>query len=334
MHFSPACALFTNCTACPLREGTSRARPCTRVSPNVLTPDPFSDAVVVQSTCRRRGVYSRHVRQLDDSDHRQGAKRRAPITAQQAVLFCRSLDELGQKGNGNFTAATVRKMLSKGKAELKAAGLQEAADRVEHRRLTEEAAVLAAAERAEARRACEASESDARTARMWAAAPPESEEEQSDEASDGEEGDDGGWGPHDGEDDASDDADDSEPEDDEAAPAAKRPCVVTLPSIADAMSLAARDDVARVQRRAEEKAAREVQALAGRLAERGEVAEERRRLMGRCVQYRSVISNYCQRNKVHQRNRNAAGLSTAPQAVRDACERLQQVEAQLKAGAA
>ena len=111
-------------------------------------------------------------------------------------------------------------------------------------------------------------------------------------------------------------------------------CVVILPSIADAMSLAARDDVARVQRRAEEKAAREVQALAGRLAERGEVAEERRRLMGRCVQYRSVISNYCQRNKVHQRNRNAAGLSTAPQAVRDACERLQQVEAQLKAGAA
>ena len=144
MHFSPACALFTDCTACPLREGTSRARPCTRDSPNVLTPDPFSDAVVVQSTCRRRGVYSRHVRQLDDSDHRQGAKRRAPITAQQAVLFCRSLDELGQKGNGNFTAATVRKMLSKGKAELKAAGLQEAADRVEHRRLTEEAAVLAA----------------------------------------------------------------------------------------------------------------------------------------------------------------------------------------------
>ena len=142
-----------------------------------------------------------------------GGKRRAAVTAEEAVRFCPSLAELGQKGKGSFTSAGVNAQIRQAKAEVKVAEAQQkeaargaAAVRTEaqktHAAQRKAAAAELATQQQAARREQGIADSDARTSRMWASAPQSDSEEES-ESSD-----------HD-DDDESDDEDDDVGEDED-----------------------------------------------------------------------------------------------------------------------
>ena len=252
----------------------------------------------------------------------KGGKRRAPMTAAEAVAICPSLAELCK--GGKFTTAAVRARVRLAKAEVK--------QRKEARSAVKAAATARRAAAAEvaaaARRAALDDESDARTTAMWARgrALEEEDEEESEaegeaEDSDGEEDEGGGWGPQDG---------DTSDESDEEAPSPTRCNEVQLPSAVEAVASAAEEQAANAQLLAESDAAAELQRADTVRAARDAAALSRQRLGGRCVQLQAVVSGYTRKYKLKPQQRTAEGLAAAPQAVRDAFEELQRVEATLR----
>ena len=130
-----------------------------------------------------------------------GGRRRAAVTAEDAVRYCPSLAELGQKGRGmNFTAAGVKAQIRQVKEQIKAAETQQkqaaraaAAARADtqrkHAAEKKAAADNATAQRQAAERTRGIAESDERISRLWASAP-QSDSEEEKESSDEEDDDD------------------------------------------------------------------------------------------------------------------------------------------------
>ena len=255
-----------------------------------------------------------------------GGRRRAAVTAEEAVRFCPSLAELGQKGKGSFTAAGVRELIRQAKAEVKAAEARQkdaerdaaavsAEAKKAHAAKKTAAAADLAAQRQAAQRAQGIAQSDVRTSRMWASAPHSDSDEESDDDDD-EESDDDDEDDEDDEDDDDDDVEMGEGEGDND----------------DALGRAIQDEAAELQQSAEQRAAAASVEREGRQAVRAEAAEERRRLMVRCLQKRTVVNNYWGKQRVPLPQRTPARLQLeAPREVQIAFEELQQLEAQQRA---
>ena len=264
-----------------------------------------------------------------------GGKRKAAVTAKEAVAFCPTLAELGQKGRQlSATAAGVKSRMRQVVAEVKAATLQKAASQAAHKAEKQAAARQAAAERAAQQRDKEVTDSEVRISRMWAAAAESEEEEDGeDSGDDGEdssdgEGSDGGWGAQDEseEDEAEDEEGDQEG--DEPAESPKR--ARTAECAEEAMAQAISSEAEGAQRRAEERASAAVQVREQRHAARGEAIDEQGRLRLRCIQLRAKVSNYWQRMRVPPPQRTRERLDGAPRDVLAAFEELKELEEKLK----
>ena len=264
-----------------------------------------------------------------------GGKRKAAVTAKEAVAFCPTLAELGQKGRQlSATAAGVKSRMRQVVAEVKAATLQKAASQAAHKAEKQAAARQAAAERAAQQRDKEVTDSEVRISRMWAAAAESEEEEDGeDSGDDGEdssdgEGSDGGWGAQDEseEDEAEDEEGDQEG--DEPAESPKR--ARTAECAEEAMAQAISSEAEEAQRRAEERASAAVQVREQRHAARGEAIDEQGRLRLRCIQLRAKVSNYWQRMRVPPPQRTRERLDGAPRDVLAAFDELKELEEKLK----
>ena len=263
----------------------------------------------------------------------KGGARRAAITAEEAVAFCPSLQELGKGGGKLNTAAGVKARIKRAKAELKERAAQRAAERA----AAQEAKEARAAEEAAARRKASEEASGERIDRMWAAAPSDSEESE-DELSDLEDEEDagGGWGPDDEEEseaeEGSEDGSGSEDEGSAQAPCAKRPreMVREMASAADALAERAQHEAERAKRQAEKQAEKVAREREEQLAARAEAEQQRRRLQARRLGPRAVVYNYCEKKRIPMRERIEARLADAPHSVRDALKQLAAIDEQLR----
>ena len=261
-----------------------------------------------------------------------GGRRRAAVTAEEAVRFCPSLAELGQKGHNSFTSAGCKAQISQAKAGLKAAEAQQKEAARDAAAVSAEAKKAHAAKKAAAAADLAAqqqaagwaqgiSESDARTSRMWAAAPHQSDSEEESESSDDDDNDD----------DESDDDDDVEGDDDVEEDEEDDDMGEGDVEEDDALGQAMQDEAAELQQSAEQRAAAASEERVQRLAARGKATEERRRLTARCVQKRHFVNNYWLRMRVPPPQRTPAKLLEAPRDVQVAAAELQELEAKQKA---
>jgi len=258
-----------------------------------------------------------------------GGRRRAAVTAEEAVRFCPSLAELGQKGKGSFTSAGVNAQIRQAKAEVKVAEAQQkeaardaAAVHTEAQKTHAAQRKAAAAELATQQQAARweqgIADSDARTSRMWASAPKSDSEEESESSDDDDDDESDDEDDDVGEDEDEDDDDDVEMGDGEGEED-------------DALGQAMQDKAAELQQSAERKAAAASVEREERQAARSKAMDERRRLAGRCLQKRTIVNNYWLKQRVPPPQRTPAKLLEAPREVQIAFEELQQLEAQQKA---
>ena len=260
-----------------------------------------------------------------------GGRRRAAVTAEEAVRYCPSLAELGQKGKGNFTAAGVKAQIRQATAEIKAAEVQqkeaargEAAARAEAQRThaaeKKAAATDAAAQRQAAQRARGIADSDGRISRMWASAPQSDSDEESETSGDDHDDDDSDEDDVDSNVDEDDGVDDDDVDMDEGEGGDD-----------DALGQAIQDEAAAVQRSAEQRAATASVDREARREARSEAIEERRRLAVQCMQKRTFVMNYWLKQRVPPPQRTPERLLDAPREVQVAFEELQQLETRQKA---
>ena len=261
-----------------------------------------------------------------------GGRRRAAITAEDAVRYCPSLAELGLKGRGNFTAAGVKAQIRQAKEQIKAAETEQkqaasvaAAARAETQRKRAAEKKAAADDTAAQGRAVERvrviEESDERISRMWANAPQSDSDEanessdEEDDDDDDDDGDDVDSGVDDDHDDDDDDVDMDEGEEGDD----------------DALGQAIQEEATALQRSAEQRAATALVDREARREARSEAMEERRRLTVQCLQKRTIVMNYWLKRRTPLQQRTPESLLSAPREVQVAFEELQQLEARQKA---
>ena len=102
-----------------------------------------------------------------------------------------------------------------------------------------------------------------------------------------------------------------------------------MPSAVEAVASAAEEQAANAQLLAESDSAAELQRAETVRVARDAAALSRQRLGGRRVQLQAVVFGYYRKYGLRPGQRTAEGLAAAPQAVRDAFEELQRVDATL-----